>query len=83
MQTLNPSTARRSFYQLLEAAARDSNPTCVASKSGDVVIMSREEVESLEETNFILSQPGALEQLMRGMKEPLSKGTVWKPAGKR
>ena len=82
MHTLNPSEARRSFYQILESSARNSTRTCVASKSGDVVIMSRDEVEGLEETAAILAQPGAADYFRRALKEPLSKGTVWVPGGR-
>lgn len=79
MQTLSPSCARRDFYRIVEDAARNNHATCIASKSGDVVIMNREDVESLEETAFILSMPGALEQIVRGARTSLSKCTIWKP----
>lgn len=57
MVTLKATEARRTLLDLIKHANQTHDMVRVQHKSGDVVIMSSEDYESLRETLSLLSQP--------------------------
>ena len=57
MTTLTATKARQNLFDLLKKSTKGHVPIRITSKSGDVVLMSGEDYESLLETLELLSQP--------------------------
>jgi len=56
--TLTVTEARKTLFDLIKHANQTHDVVRVQHKSGDAVIMSSEDYESLQETLSLLSQPG-------------------------
>lgn len=75
------SEARSNLYSLLKKASQGSRPIEIRLRGTDpVVLISKSEIEAIEETVEILSIPGARESIKAGVKQakkrqgiPLSK----------
>lgn len=65
MTTLSATQARQSWFELLKKSGKGHIPILISSKTGDVVLVSREDYESLIETLELLSTPG----MARSIKE--------------
>lgn len=65
MTTLSASAARQNLFRLLEKSVKGHAPIRIASKQGDVILISQEDYESLLETLELLSTPG----MVRSIKE--------------
>lgn len=76
MNTLNPSTARSNLYSLIQKTIRGHQPVRIASKEGNVVLLSEEEYESLLETAELLSVPG-LEQSILDADKDIAEGKTY------
>ena len=82
MVTLTATEARRTLFDVIKHANQTHDVVRVQHKSGDAVIMSSEDYESLQETLILLSQPGfrdALDESEREIRdgELLSFGDVF------
>ena len=73
MTTLTVSQARQSLFQLVKKSAKAHVPIKITSKTGDVVLISQEDYESLLETLELLSTPGMLKSI-RAAKEDIKRG---------
>ena len=58
MTTLTVTKARQNLFDLLKKSTKGHVPIRITSKTGDVVLLSEEDYESLLETLEILSEPG-------------------------
>ena len=58
MITLTATEARKTLFDLIKHANQTHDVVRVKHRSGDAVIMSSEDYESLRETLSLLSQPG-------------------------
>lgn len=65
MTTVTATKARQSLYALVKQSVKKHTPVEITSKGGDVVMISKEDYESLIETLELLSNP----KLMKGVKE--------------
>lgn len=57
MMTLTATEARKTFFELIKQANQQHEMFQVQHKTGNAVIMSAEDYESLQETLHLLSQP--------------------------
>lgn len=57
MLTMTATEARKSFFELIKQANQCHEVISVQHKSGNAVIMSADDYESLQETLHLLSQP--------------------------
>ncbi len=73
MTTLTASQARQSLFQLVKKSVKGHMPIKITSKSGDVVLVSQEDYESLLETLELLSTPGMLKSI-REAREDIKAG---------
>ncbi|MAU40261.1 MAG: type II toxin-antitoxin system prevent-host-death family antitoxin [Kordiimonas sp.] len=70
MQTLSYTKARQNFADLMKSANADHTPFHVTQKSGDdVVIVSKADYDSLQETMYLLSSPANAKRLNESIAE--------------
>ena len=58
MTTLTATKARQNLFDILKKSVKGHAPVKITSKSGDAVLISEEDYESLLETLELLSEPG-------------------------
>jgi prevent-host-death family protein len=71
MKTITASKARETLYRLLDEAASSHEPIQITGKRNNVVLISEEDWNSVQETLFLLSIPGMRESIREGMETPL------------
>ena len=69
MTTLTATRARAGLFRLLEESVKGHVPIKITSKTGDVVLLSQEDYESLLETLELLSTPGMLKSIRRARQD--------------
>lgn len=78
MNVVNITKARQNFYKLIEQVNESSEPvTIVNSKGKNAILISEDDWNSLQETNYINSIPGLADSILEGEKEPLSECTKY------
>ena len=65
MTNTNITNFRKDIYKLLENAIKYNEPINVSTKSGNAVILSEEDYNSLMETVYISSIPKLKEELIK------------------
>ena len=63
MTSLNASEARQKLFELVKKSVKGHMAIRITSKSGDAVLISEEDYESLLETLELLSTPGMLKSI--------------------
>ncbi len=71
MKTITASKARATLYRLLDEAASSHEPIHITGKRNNVVLISEEDWNSVQETLYLLSIPGMRESIREGMETPL------------
>jgi len=79
MPTLNASTARKSFYRIIDEVNEGHAPVTVMGKRNTVVILSERDWQDIQETLYISSISGLKESILASGREPISNGIEWKP----
>lgn len=69
MITLTATDARKSFFELIKQSNQQHEIFEVQHKSGNAVIMSADEYESLQETLALLSQSGFKDEFDESVKQ--------------
>ena len=69
MTRINATDARRGFFGLIRDAIAKHQVYRIHHRQGDVVLMSEEEYESLQETLELLSVPGFRESIARSVRQ--------------
>ncbi len=73
MKTLTASQARANLYRLLDEAASSHEPIHITGKRNNVVLISEEDWNAVQETMYLLSVPGMRKSIRDGMATPLDK----------
>ena len=76
MTTMTATDARKGFFELLKNANERHEIYHIRYRSGDAVLMSQDEFDSLQETLELLSAPGFREGFEITRKEAASGDTV-------
>ncbi len=71
MKTITVSKAREKLYRLLDEAASSHEPIQITGKRSNVVLISEEDWNAVQETLYLLSIPGMRESIREGMDTPL------------
>lgn len=71
MKTINASNARQDLFNLL-ANTSVGDPMLITSKAGNCVLISEEEWGSIQETIHLMSNPKTRDDILEGIKTPLS-----------
>ena len=79
METISITSLRKELYKIMERVITLNEPITVSTKNCNSVIMSEQDYNSLQETVYLLSQPGLLESIKEGEKEDLSQMKVYNP----
>ncbi len=67
MTNTNVTNFRKSIYTMLENTIKYNEPINISTKSGNAVVLSEEDYNSLMETLYIYSIPGLKEQIISGL----------------
>jgi antitoxin YefM len=76
MKSLTASEARSELFRLIKDARKSHRTFTITHKDGDVVLMSKEDYESLIETLELLSIPGFLKSIEKAKREIAEGKTV-------
>ncbi|MEY4480833.1 MAG: hypothetical protein RLZZ267_1511 [Bacillota bacterium] len=71
MTIMNATNARKNFFQVMEEAITTHDPIYVTGKSGNIVVISEEDYNAMQETLYLTSIPGMREKIIAGMKTPV------------
>ena len=69
MAGIKATEARKDFFSIVKNVVKKHQVYHIQHKDGDVVLMSEEEYESLQETLELLSVPGFRESIARSVKQ--------------
>ncbi len=69
MATLSATEARQNLFELVKKSVKGHLPIRISSRSGDVVLISEEDYESLLETLELLSTPGMLKSIREARQD--------------
>ena len=69
MMTLSATDARKTFFELIKKTNQQHEIFEIHHKSGNAIIMSAEEYESLTETLHLLSEPSFKDKFDTSVKE--------------
>ena len=71
MTTINSTNARKNFFKIIEDVVKTNRPVTVTGKSGNVLIISEDDYNSIQETMYLCSIPGMREKIIKGINTPL------------
>ena len=82
MNIYTSTQARANLFNLIDEASNSHEPIYIKGKRNDVVMISKEDYESIQETLYLYSTPGLVNQIMEASNESLSEceshEIVWK-----
>lgn len=70
MESINITNARNNLFNIAKSTLESHEPITVTTKVGDVVIMSKEDFESIQETLYLLSNKGLAREAMHLKNAP-------------
>lgn len=76
MKTITATSARAGLFSLIKDAAETHQPYHITSRSGEAVLIAKEDFESLLETLELLSTKGVLAGVRRAKKD-IAKGRTY------
>ena len=69
---INVTLLRKELFKTIDNVIQYNDPVIISTKKGNAVIISEEEFKSMQETIYLISQPGLLEKIKEGEKEDLA-----------
>ncbi|MFV0482387.1 MAG: type II toxin-antitoxin system Phd/YefM family antitoxin [Campylobacteraceae bacterium] len=72
MTNTNVTNFRKNIFTILEQTIKYSEPVNITTKDGNAIILSEEDYNGLLETAYLCSIPNLREDIMKGLKAPLS-----------
>lgn len=73
MNIYTASAARQKFFQLIKEVSESHQPAHIVNKDKNIVMMSEEDYNSIQETLYLLSIPGMRKSIKEGIDTPLDK----------
>lgn len=67
------SSARSHLFTLAQETIESHQPITLTSKHGNVVLMSEEDFKAIQETLYLTSVPGLVDDVKSGRKTPKNK----------
>ena len=71
MINTNATNFRKNIFEMLDQTIKYNEPVNISTKSGNAVLISEDEYNSLIETLYLTSVPGMKEKLQNGMSTPV------------
>ena len=69
MRTVTATTARSDLFNIIRDSVQTHQPYQITSRSGEAVLLSKDDFDSLMETLELLSTPGLLEGVRQARKD--------------
>jgi len=66
---ISASEARKTLFPLIERVNEDHTPIEIVSKRGNAVLVSKEDWDSIVETNYLLRSPANAKHLMDSVEQ--------------
>jgi antitoxin YefM len=66
---ISASEARKTLFPLIERVNQDHTPIEIVSKRGNAVLVSKEDWDSIVETNYLLRSPANAKHLMESVEQ--------------
>lgn len=66
---ITASEARKTLFPLIERVNDDHTPVEIVSKRGNAVLVSKEDWDSIMETNYLLRSPANAKRLMDSVEQ--------------
>jgi antitoxin YefM len=66
---ISASEARKTLFPLIERVNEDHTPVEIVSKKGNAVLVSKEDWDSIVETNYLLRTPANAKHLTESVEE--------------
>jgi prevent-host-death family protein len=73
MTSLTATEARKRLYSLLDDVSDSHEPIQIAGKRNSAVLVAEEDWRAVQETLYLLGQPGMRESIRKGLKTPVAK----------
>ena len=70
MRVMPISTGREKLFNLAQSVIESHEPVTLTGKKGNVVLLSEEDFRSIQETLYLYSIPGLLEDVKEGRETP-------------
>ena len=72
MKTINITKLREEIFNVVDNVSRKNEEILITIRGEkEVVLMSKEEYDALQETIYLLEQPGMKEKLLQGKEEKI------------
>jgi prevent-host-death family protein len=71
MTTISATEARSKMYRLIDEIASNHVPVTITGKRANVVLISEEDWQAIQETLYLLSIPGMRESIRQGLETPI------------
>ena len=71
MEAISVTNVRKDIYNIIDRTIIESEPIQITSKNGDVVMISLDDWEAIQETLYLVSIPNMRESILEESKESL------------
>ena len=72
MKTITATSARSDLYRVIDSAVSDHEPIHITGKRGNAVLVGEADWRAIQETLFLVSNPGMRDSIRHGMVEPIA-----------
>jgi prevent-host-death family protein len=72
MESISATEAHSRFYRLIDETAEAHKPVLITGERNNVVLISEEDWNAVQETLYLLSIPGMRESIREGLATPLT-----------
>lgn len=72
MTSITITEARKDLYNLVDSVHENHESLLIKGKRNNAVLLSEEDWRSMQETLYLVSQPGMRDSIVEGMKQPIS-----------
>jgi antitoxin YefM len=75
MKVVPITTARQNIYSIIDETIASCEPIQITSKKGNVIMLSEEDWNAVQETLYLLSVPGMRESIIQGINTSVEECT--------
>lgn len=80
MPVTNISNFRKNLFSTIDGVIENDEPVIISSKRGNAVLISEEDFNSMQETIYLMSQPGLVEKIKESEKENFEEMKKYDPS---
>jgi len=75
MEYLSVRQARDNLYKLIDEVSEHHSPVLIAGKRNDVVLVSKEDWDAIQETVYLNNIPNMVQSIQSAAEEPIEEST--------